>query len=47
MLRAEMDPKFLNDLTKRTKRLAALFDPDRERQAWARLLAEVVRRTRV
>jgi putative glycosyltransferase (TIGR04348 family) len=40
MLRAEMEPKFLNGLAKRISKLAPLFDPRRERQAWGRLLAE-------
>jgi putative glycosyltransferase (TIGR04348 family) len=41
MLRAERDAKFLHDLTKRGKGLAALFDPRREQRAWARLIASL------
>jgi len=42
ILRAETDVKFLNDLYKRTKKLAPLFNPTREERAWARLLAELL-----
>jgi len=39
--RAEADPKFLKDLGRRIKRLAPLFNPLREKRAWAVLLTEL------
>jgi putative glycosyltransferase (TIGR04348 family) len=41
MLRAEMDAKFLRDLSNRINKLAPLFNPARERRAWAGLVAEL------
>ena len=42
--RAETDVKFVNELRSRTKRLAFLFDPERETQAWAELINELKNR---
>jgi putative glycosyltransferase (TIGR04348 family) len=39
--RAETDSQFLSDLNNRIKGLAPLFNPVREKQAWACLLAEL------
>ena len=41
LLRAEADPQFLKDLGRRIKPLAPLFNPVREKRAWAGLLAEL------
>ena len=41
ILRAETDRKFLNALQKAVSKLAWLFDPELERRAWARLIAEL------
>jgi len=41
MLRCETEPQFLADLTSRCRRLAALFDPSREKAAWVDLLDEL------
>ncbi len=41
--RAENDPDFLEELKVHCRRLAARFDPQRERQSWANLLAELYR----
>lgn len=41
MLRCENDPAFLADLTRRVTRLAPQYAPERERQAWADVLAEM------
>jgi len=41
MRRAETDAAFLADLHERATRLRAQFDPRREREAWADLLAEL------
>jgi putative glycosyltransferase (TIGR04348 family) len=41
LTRAEGDPRFLADLAARGARLAPLFAPERERAAWAELLAEL------
>ncbi|HJY28131.1 MAG TPA: hypothetical protein VJ306_08905, partial [Pyrinomonadaceae bacterium] len=38
---AETDPDFLSDLRRRVKKLAPLFSPKLERQAWADLLREL------
>jgi putative glycosyltransferase (TIGR04348 family) len=38
--RAEADAGFLDELARRSRRLSALVRPERERAAWARLLAE-------
>jgi len=40
LTRAETDPSFLAELRTRVKKLAPLFDPAKEEQAWARLLRE-------
>src|SRR5207253_4001739 len=40
MTRAEADPKFLAGLRTRVKKLAPLFDPAKEEQAWSCLLRE-------
>jgi glycosyltransferase involved in cell wall biosynthesis len=40
MLRAESDPKFLSRLQDHIRKLAPLFDPEREEEAWSRLLPE-------
>jgi putative glycosyltransferase (TIGR04348 family) len=40
--RAETDPAFLADLAARCARLAPMFEPAREKAAWAQLLEEVV-----
>jgi len=42
MLRCETDPAFLADLTRRVTRLAPLYTPERERQAWADVLDELI-----
>jgi hypothetical protein len=39
--RAETDATFYEDLRRRCDALLPLFDPARERQAWADLLAEL------
>ena len=39
--RCEREPEFLGDLTSRCRALAPLFDPKREEEAWASLLAEL------
>ena len=39
--RAETDAAFLSDLRRRIKKLAVLFDPQRERRAWAQLIREL------
>jgi putative glycosyltransferase (TIGR04348 family) len=41
LLLAETDINFLNDLRRRVKKLAPLFDSQRERRAWADLLREL------
>jgi len=41
MARAETDRVFLDSLRDRTQRLAAQFDPRREREAWRELVAEL------
>jgi glycosyltransferase involved in cell wall biosynthesis len=41
MLRVETDRRFLLGLQKAIIGLASLFDPDRERRAWIRLIADV------
>lgn len=41
LLRAEIDPKFLSDLTRRCKARAKLFRPEQERSAWRRLIKEI------
>ena len=41
LLQAETDPEFLNDLRRHVKELAPLFNPQRERRAWADLLGEL------
>ncbi len=41
ILQAETAPKFLNDLNNWINKLAPLFNPACEEQAWARLLAEL------
>lgn len=41
LLRAETDADFLSDLRRRVKKLAPLFDPQRERRAWAHLIREL------
>ena len=41
LVRAEQDERFLGRLEERSKELAGLFEPNRERGGWARLLAEV------
>jgi putative glycosyltransferase (TIGR04348 family) len=41
LARAENDPGFLRDLTRRTRALRGRLDPRRERAAWRSLLAEV------
>ena len=46
MLRAETDRKFLRGLQMAVAKLAPLFDPERERRAWARLIAELATRPR-
>lgn len=43
MTRAETDPKFLSELKFRVQKLAPLFDPKRERMAWANLIRELRR----
>jgi glycosyltransferase involved in cell wall biosynthesis len=40
LARAETHPEFLAELRDRGKKLAPLFDPAREEQAWAELLSE-------
>ncbi|MCH8074849.1 MAG: TIGR04348 family glycosyltransferase [SAR324 cluster bacterium] len=42
LLRCEGDAGFLADLTRRVTRLAPQYTPERERQAWAELLAELI-----
>ena len=42
MLRCETDPAFLADLTSRVTRLAPQYTPQRERQAWAKVLDELI-----
>ena len=42
MKRAETDPKFLDELKRRVGKLAPLFDPVREENAWSRLLKEIL-----
>jgi len=42
LARAESDPGFLAALRRRGERLRPLVDPDREREAWRDLLAELV-----
>jgi putative glycosyltransferase (TIGR04348 family) len=39
--RAETDPNFLRELSKRIKKLARLFDPAREKRNWAELISEI------
>ena len=39
--RAETDPKFLSQLKTRVKKLAPLFDPEREEKGWESLLDEI------
>jgi putative glycosyltransferase (TIGR04348 family) len=39
--RAETDPTFLNELRRRTKRLAPLFDREREIRAWRKLIDRI------
>jgi putative glycosyltransferase (TIGR04348 family) len=41
LIRAETDAQFLSDLRRRIKKLAPLFNPQRERRAWADLLREL------
>ena len=41
LLQAETDSEFLNDLRRHVKELAPLFNPQRERRAWADLLGEL------
>lgn len=41
LLLAESDIDFLSDLRQRVKKLAPLFNPKRERRAWADLLREL------
>ena len=41
LIRAETDDEFLSDLRRRVKQLAPLFNPNRERRAWAGLLREL------
>ena len=41
LIRAETDDGFLSDLRRRIKKLAPLFNPNRERRAWADLLREL------
>ena len=43
LIRGETDKHFLSDLRRRVKRLAPLFNPNRERRAWAGLLRELRR----
>ena len=40
MVRAEADRRFVSKLRDRITRLAPLFDPKREQDAWSTLLAE-------
>jgi putative glycosyltransferase (TIGR04348 family) len=44
LLRCEREPAFLDALEQRSRRIAAQFDPRRERGAWARLIAELTDR---
>ena len=39
--RAETEPGFYQDLKDRCERLAPLFTPEREREAWRALLHEI------
>ena len=41
MARAETDPEYLAELRDRCKKLAPLFDPTREEQAWVDLISEL------
>jgi glycosyltransferase involved in cell wall biosynthesis len=41
MLQCERDPRFLAEITSRCSAVIPLFDPDRERAAWVRLLNDV------
>ncbi len=41
LYRVETDPAFYNELRARCDRLRPLFDPERERQTWEQLLAEL------
>jgi putative glycosyltransferase (TIGR04348 family) len=41
MTRAETDPKFLDELKRRVRKLAPLFHPLREEKAWVRMLKEI------
>lgn len=41
LLRCEREPAFLGELARRCAALAPLFTPEREREAWAALLAEI------
>lgn len=41
LIRAETDPRFLAELKTRVKKLAPLFDPAREEDAWADLISEL------
>jgi glycosyltransferase involved in cell wall biosynthesis len=41
MLRAETEPRFLNQLRGHCKRLVPIFDPAREKKAWSRLLDDL------
>jgi len=42
LARAETDSRFLTALENHCKKVAPLFDPRREREAWAKLLGEIV-----
>jgi glycosyltransferase involved in cell wall biosynthesis len=41
LIRAETEQHFLSDLRQRVKKLAPLFNPQRERRAWSNLLREL------
>jgi glycosyltransferase involved in cell wall biosynthesis len=41
MLRCETDPVFLAEITNRCRALIPLFDPERERASWVRLINEL------
>ena len=41
MIKCETNPEFLSALNKRCSQIIRLFDPDREKASWARLIDEL------